>query len=91
MLNHLALLDRLGMPHHCVHVYFGATSLSRRNTFTTRNLYHDPIAGDNVWEYFFERLGGKAKAGARCPDPATAPAVQLDNDSLSMLHEVGRR
>ena len=25
-----------------------------------------------------------------CPDPATAPAVQLDNDSLLMLHEEER-
>jgi hypothetical protein len=98
VLNHLALLERLGVPNHCVHAHFGAKSLSKRDAFTTPNMYHDPSVGGNVWDYFFEPVssvdiddatGGGVGSSSRCPDPATAPAVQLDNDSLLMLHEVG--
>ena len=81
---------------------FGATSLGKRDTFTTPNMYYDPSVGDNVWDYFFEQpVSGDVddaknvrknvdNDATSCPDPATASAVQLDNDSLLMLHEEER-
>ena len=85
VLNHLALLERWGVARDaCVHVHFGPKALGKRDAPVVPNMYHDPAVGDNVWDYFFEPLVHPSRD---CPDPAVAPAVALDNDSLLMLHE----
>ena len=78
VVNHLALLERIGAPDHCVHVSIGARDGNR----PWEHFFESPTDRGRRPRWQRQNKG--------CPDPHFAPAVRLDAASLRRLNEAER-